>query len=126
MTTATASAPRTTKTAVRLVFRLEGALPRTGGSVRLETNATPLTRDHLRSARGQLEEALETGLRFRLSGPQLVLLTEDGRELRRTALMEAPDRERYIAAESHPGARAGSTDEWLVHCVADFGRKRNL
>lgn len=123
MSTATAPAA---KTAVKLIFRLEGHLPRTDGAVRLQTAATPLTRDHLRAAREQLTEALEASLRYRLSRPRLSLLTEDGRELRATALTEAPERDRYLAQERAPGGPAGETDEWLIHCVADFGRKRNL
>lgn len=125
MPTATAP-PSSAKSAIRLVFRLDGRLPRTEVAVRLETQATPLTREHLRAARDQLTEALEASLRYRLSRPELVLLTEDGRELRRTGLMESPERDRYLAAERHPGGPAGETDEWLVRCVADYGRKRSL
>lgn len=126
MTTATAPAPRQAKTAAKLVFCLEGRMPRTGGAIRLETAATPLTRDHLRAAREQLAEALEASLRYRVGQPQLALLTEDGRELRRTSLMESPERDRYLVLEREPGGPAGETDEWMVRCVADFGRKRNL
>ena len=114
------------QTASKLVFRLEGCLPRTGGRLTLETDPTPLTRENLRAARDQLTEALEASMRYRIASPKLTLLTEAGTVLRITDLIETPERDRYLAAEGEPGAGAAETDEWFVRCVTAFGRKRTL
>lgn len=114
------------QTAAELVFVVRGELPKTGGMVTIATLPSALTRAHLTRARQQLDEALETAIAFRLSRPRIHVRTGDGRILRETRLLEHPDRDRYLVDEVTPKADSGEVADWLVHVVADFGRKRIL
>lgn len=122
----TPTAPEARRTASPLIFQIRGETPKTAGLVVISTLPSPLTRDHLTTARAQLAEALETALAFRLQRPRLEARTIEGKLIRKTALIESPERSGYLAAEGEPGGPAASTDEWFVRVVASFGRKRTL
>lgn len=123
-TTSTTKAP---VRAVSLIVKLTGALPRTQAPIVISTDSARLIRGEIAKVREQLTEAAAAMLIHRAHQPQVSLhLAGDGRELRRTALVEAPDGDAYLVGEISPGGNAGTLDEWLVRAAVDFGRKRNL
>ncbi|WP_217924419.1 hypothetical protein [Miltoncostaea oceani] len=124
--TTPSSDPKTGKSAVILQIRLSGALPRSGALASFTTEPGKLTRAEIGRVRDQLAEMLGFALTVRLNDAVIELLSEDGRVLRSSRLLEAPARDRYLAAEVAPGEGAGPLEAWLVKAALSFGRKRSV